>query len=100
MSPLMTTAAAVPALAHLSQRAHEEDAGPAHVCVRSKAICCKCARRAGACWCAGCLWLARAPCGAHALASGDDHDERRRSFFIFFSCKEIVNEVKHHDKRG
>lgn len=49
---LTTTAAAVPALAHLSQRAHEEDAGPAHVCIRSKAICCKCVRPGGACWCA------------------------------------------------
>ena len=42
MFSLTTTTAAIPALAHLSQRANEEDSGPAHVCFRSQAICCKC----------------------------------------------------------
>lgn len=44
---LTTTTAAIAALAHLSQRAHEEDSGPTHICFRSKAICCKCAREVG-----------------------------------------------------
>lgn len=38
----MTTTAAISALAHLSQRANEEDSGSTHICFRSKAICCKC----------------------------------------------------------
>lgn len=37
-----TTTAAIPTLAHLSQRAYEEDSWPTHICFRSKAICCKC----------------------------------------------------------
>lgn len=39
---LTTTTAAIPALAHLSQRAYEEDSGSTHICFRSQAICCKC----------------------------------------------------------
>lgn len=42
VSSLTTTAATVAVLAHMSQRANEEDSGPTHICFRGQAICCKC----------------------------------------------------------
>lgn len=44
-SPTNTTAA-IPTLAHMSQRTYQEDSGSTHICFRSQAICCKCVRGA------------------------------------------------------
>lgn len=42
LSSPTAAAATIPALPHLSQRAHEEDSGSTHICFRSSTICCKC----------------------------------------------------------